>query len=200
MRGRGGWQVLLSTVVALLGGAAWASWEASEPDALAAAPRVASWEAPVGDLHLHYHLVDLRELPTLGYAVRDYWQRRCHIYIDVWLTEVSHLKLLEVVLHEVGHCVDLLTLDFDHNGFVSEGCFFGDYYCDPAEGYAESWRYAYLAKCGANLGAVGFRFGRIGLADEPCELPDARRVEPARVAELYRLGTLRKEAHLSSRE
>ena len=183
---------IINLIVALclaLGSTAAASGDRQGIDLeeLARAPTLDVWEADVGGLQLRYHLVDLRSLPVLGYAQADFREGTCNIFIDAWLNRGLPRVHKEVVLHEVGHCVDLFELGFDHNGFYREGCMYGDYYCDPAEGYAETWRYAYLATCGTDLHSIGYR-----QADgSPCDLPDPRSVTLQMAGTWHRVGRMR---------
>ncbi len=116
-----------------------------------------TWSAKVHGLELRYHLVSLEGFSSLGYFVFAKETQTCHIYIDTWLAQhASRAEHLAVVFHEVGHCVDATKLRFSHNMFVREGCAYGAYYCAPAEGYAEAWRYAYTARCGLDAAAIGY--------------------------------------------
>ena len=116
-----------------------------------------TWSAAVNGLKLRYHLVSLEGFSSLGYFVFAKETQTCHIYIDTWLARhVSPAEHLAVVFHEVGHCVDATKLRFSHNMFVREGCAYGAYYCAPAEGYAEAWRYAYAARCGLDAVTIGY--------------------------------------------
>ena len=139
------------------------------------------WEAEVAGMRLQYHLVDLRGFPALGYARLEARTQTCHIYIDTWLTRHDPRVLADITLHEVGHCVDWLMLGLSHNAFADEGCAYGEYYCEPAEGYAEAWARAYSARCGADLFSVGYTphagYLAVDVAGEvsrsvPCALPD----------------------------
>ena len=133
-------------------------------------------------MRLMYHLVDMRGFPALGYALLEAKTQTCHIYIDTWLTRHDPSVLAAITLHEVGHCVDWLMLGLSHNNFSAEGCAYGGHYCEPAEGYAEAWRRAYTARCGADLSSVGY--SSVGYTDPadtnpPCALPDPYTVTPA---------------------
>jgi hypothetical protein len=163
------------------------------PDTMPKLKAQATWQADVAGLNLRYHIVDLRGYPTLGYVQADWETRTCLIYIDAWLLETALENQLEVVLHEVGHCIDLFVLGFDHNGFRDEGCLLGEYFCDAAEGYAESWRYAYTLSCGLDPHAVGYHHTRAtyyavstrGNAEPrqaSCTFPDPRSVTVDKVA------------------
>ena len=143
-----------------------------------------SWSAEVNTMKLRYHLVSLAGFSSQGYFVFAEETRTCHIYIDTWFARhVSRAEHLAVVFHEVGHCVDVSQLRFSHNAFVREGCAYGAYYCAPAEGYAEAWRYAYTARCGLNAVAIGYEpMSEIGYgvhtSTERCTLPTAEGVRP----------------------
>ena len=133
------------------------------------------WEAEVEGMRLMYHLVDMRGFPALGYALLEAKTQTCHIYVDIWLTRHDPRVLAEIALHEVGHCVDWLMLGLSHNNFSAEGCVYGAHYCEPAEGYAEAWRRAYTARCGADLASVGYAGADVS---PPCALPDPQTVTP----------------------
>ncbi len=169
-------------LIALFGGAfrAFAGEPQPEPRVVNAAAlealRGKTWEAEVGGMRLTYHLVDLRGFPALGYALLGANQT-CHIYLDTWLTRHDPRVLNAIILHEVGHCVDWLMLGLSHNDFSAEGCAYGEYYCAPAEGYAEAWARAYTARCGADLSGVGY--AAPGADTGSCNLPDPRLVTPA---------------------
>ena len=141
-----------------------------------------SWSANVGGLHLRYHRVSLEGFSSLGYFVFSADTQTCHIYIDTWLASyTSPAEHLAVVFHEVGHCVDAVTLRGSHNAFARAGCVYGAYYCSPAEGYAEAWRYAYTARCGLDAAAIGYdtTYGET----TRCTLPVAEGVLPPLFAE-----------------
>lgn len=161
-----------------------------------------TWQADVAGMKLKYHIVDLKGYPALGYVRADWENRTCLVYIDAWLLETTLEHQMEVVLHEVGHCVDLFILSFDHNGFSNEGCLLGDYYCKAAEGYAESWRYAYTVDCGLNPRAVGYHhahnpyyaISKTASYQTSCTFPDPRHVTADRVAELRQRAEQRLQA------
>ena len=147
-----------------------------------------SWSAQVGGLRLRYHLVSLEGFSSLGYFV--FSEQTCHIYIDRWLAQhASRETHLAVVFHEVGHCADATELSFSHNAFVREGCAYGAYYCVPAEGYAEAWRYAYTARCGLDAVTIGYEPAAYGVGTsfassvKSCALPTAEGVLPPLFAE-----------------
>ena len=151
-----------------------------------------TWSAEVGGLRLRYHLVSLEGFSSLGYFVFAEKTQTCHIYIDSWLAKyASQEEHLAVVFHEVGHCADAAHLGFSHNAFAREGCAYGAYYCVPAEGYAETWRYAYTARCGFDALSIGYDAATKNSADvsltgaltEPCTLPTAEGVLPPLFAE-----------------
>ena len=187
-------------LVALFGGAFRAF--AGEPQT--ASQRVAAalgalhgetWEAEVGGMRLVYHVVDMRGFPAVGYALLGA-DRTCHIYVDTWLTRHDPRVLSAIVLHEVGHCVDWLMLGLSHNDFSAEGCAYGDYYCEPAEGYAEAWARLYQVRCGADLFSVGYAAREADGADKAgfCDLPDPRTVTPERALAHNRRGALSSSA------
>ncbi len=143
-----------------------------------------SWPADVGGLALRYHLVSLEGFSSLGYFVFSPATQTCHIYIDTWLANhASQAEHLAVVFHEVGHCVDAVTLRSNHNAFVREGCVYGAYYCAPAEGYAEAWRYAYTARCGLDAATIGYEVNAADESATRCALPTAEAVLPPLSAE-----------------
>ena len=169
-----------------------AHYEAPSATQLQALPGE-TWSAQVDGLRLRYHLVSLEGFSSLGYFVFTEETQTCHIYIDTWLANhASRAEHLAVVFHEVGHCVDAVTLRFSHNAFLREGCAYGAYYCAPAEGYAEAWRYAYGARCGLNAVAIGYEpvLASLGYSAktsapslERCTLPTAEGVLPPLFAE-----------------
>ncbi|SEI59957.1 hypothetical protein SAMN04488058_10193 [Deinococcus reticulitermitis] len=86
-----------------------------------------------------------------------------------------------LLAHEVGHCLDGAVLEYGHGGFGREGRVYGAYYASPAEGFAEAFARAYLAKCGLNLAPLGYGEG------PACEVPDPREIRPP-TAEVRRAG------------
>lgn len=155
-----------------------------------------TWSARVNGLRLRYHLVSLEGLSSLGYFV--FSKGTCHIYIDTWLaSHASRAEHLSVVFHEVGHCVDAAKLRSTHNAFERDGCVYGTYYCAPAEGYAEAWRYAYMTRCGLNTSAIGYDPVMVALGYDvssfgmpACALPTAEGVLPPLFAEQLATYTL----------
>lgn len=134
-------------------------------------PAIESWEAEVHGVPIRYKLVT--GLGNLGGSAA-WFGGVCTIAIDAGL-----LDGLQVVVasHEVGHCLDLALLDFDHNGWRDEGCVFGSYYCSPWEGFAEGYSEAYLATCLYARRPLGL------LPDDgiDCEPPHPRDVTPGSV-------------------
>ncbi len=130
-----------------------------------------SWSAEVAGVPVVYHFVDLNGWDTLAYAQTEWPAQRCHVYLDVWLFN-SPSELVKLALHELGHCVDLFVLDFDHNGVGWGDCGADSHACRPEERYADAWRAAYLSACGASLYPVGF----VDEAEQACALPDPRAV------------------------
>lgn len=145
------------------------SWQAKAGFPIAAK----SWQAEVDGVQVMYHLVDLKGLPTLAYIKAALRSQRCHIYLDNWLLN-SRSELMDLVLHEVGHCIDVFKLGFDHNGMSWGDCTEDEHTCRPEERYAEAWRESYLNTCGSSLNSLGFP------DEDPhvCTLPDARAVPP----------------------
>lgn len=85
----------------------------------------------------------------------SYGRWRCSVWIrqDVLARPRT---LTRVIAHEVGHCLDWFALDYSHNGFTNEGCAYGQGWCPPAEGYAETWARLYLSRCGYDLAPLGW--------------------------------------------
>lgn len=80
---------------------------------------------------------------------------------------------VNLVAHEVGHCLDLRALSLSHGGFTNEGGRWGAYWSAPFEGYAEAYARSYIAKCGLDLDSLGW-MNRRG----SCTPPDPREVTP----------------------
>ena len=84
-----------------------------------------------------------------------------------------HQKV-DLVAHELGHCLDLRKLSLSHGGFTDEGKRWGSYYQVPFEGFAEAYARAYIAKCGLDLDSLGWMN-----AKGTCTPPDPHTVTPA---------------------
>lgn len=139
------------------------------------APPIKSWETHLEGMRVEYKIVDRHK--HSGTAV--YAFGTCSITLS---TSVTHLykHLVLAAAHEVAHCLDGSQLGWSHNGFEDEGCELGDYFCAPAEGFAETWALAYIDKCGYARDPLGL----IPPDERPCELPDPRTVTPSDIAVL----------------
>ena len=133
-----------------------------------------SWRAEVESVPVVYHLVDLTGWDGLAYARAEWRTGSCHVYLDVWLFNTRD-ELVDMVLHEVGHCMDLFKFGFDHNELAWGDCSVDSHDCRPEERFAEAWRGAYLSTCGSNLYPVGFP----GEQEHTCELPNRLAVSAA---------------------
>ena len=130
-----------------------------------------SWQTTVSGVPVTYHFLDLGGWPALAYTLTEWRTGSCHVYLDVWLFN-SPEELVNLILHEVGHCVDIFALGFDHNGLGWGDCTENRHDCRPEEQYAEAWRKAYLSACGTNLYVLGLSNEQ----EHDCELPDPRAV------------------------
>ncbi|CAN5904624.1 hypothetical protein BH24DEI2_BH24DEI2_13650 [soil metagenome] len=133
-----------------------------------------SWQTEVESVGIVYHFVDLKGWDSLAYARAEWRTGLCHVYLDVWLFNTPD-ELVNMVLHEVGHCMDLFKFGFDHNGLAWGDCSVNSHDCRPEERFAEAWRVAYLQTCGRSLYPVGFP----GEQAYVCELPDRLAVSAA---------------------
>lgn len=80
---------------------------------------------------------------------------------------------VDLVAHELGHCLDFRKLSLSHGGFTSEGERWGSYYAAAPEGFAEAYARAYIAKCGLDLDSLGWMN-----AHGACTPPSPREVTP----------------------
>ncbi len=86
---------------------------------------------------------------------------------------------VDLVAHELGHCLDLRKLSLSHGGFTSQGKRWGSYYQVPFEGFAEAYARTYVAKCGLDLDSLGWMN-----AHGKCTPPDPHLVTPALIERL----------------
>lgn len=155
-------------------------WASALPNSAHAAGKVEfpapleSWQTEVGSVLIVYHFTDLKGWDDLAYARAEWRTGLCHVYLDVWLFN-SPDELVNLVLHEVGHCLDIFKFGFDHNNLAWGNCNVDSHDCRPEERFAEAWRVAYLTTCGSNLYPVGFP----GEREQACELPSRSAVSAA---------------------
>lgn len=99
--------------------------------------------------------------------------RKCVVYIQQKMFNMTHEDLVWLVAHEVGHCLDYYELDYSHGGVGSSGCRFGTYYCPETEGFAAWYAFLYIDTCGMTLAPLGIALGQTS----DCEAPDPRAVK-----------------------
>jgi hypothetical protein len=125
------------------------------------APAIESWRAEVMGLRVEYKLVE----SVNGHrGAASWWAGTCTIALAYHL---SGTELVWVAAHEIGHCVDGAYLNWSHNGWTNEGCWYHEMYCPPREGYAEGYAEAYVEACGWARSPLGLLPGD-GIE---CELP-----------------------------
>ncbi|NJK44614.1 MAG: hypothetical protein HC933_10310 [Pleurocapsa sp. SU_196_0] len=136
------------------------------------------WTATIRGHEIQF---EARDVASVGYGGHDGLAlavgqgNRCSITLS--RTAVNRLDLAAILAHEVGHCLDHLELGWSHNGFRDEGRLYGEFFGDPAEGYAETYGRAYLETCGTLLEPLGWKFKR----DGACDLPAPHAVTPSMV-------------------
>ena len=143
----------------------------------AARSAVDTWNTEVEGMKITYRMVAGTEKDTIA-GVTVIWLDRCIITLNNYIISSENFifnrdYLVFVASHEIGHCVDRLKLNYNHNGFTDEGCRFGSYFCKPPEGFAEAFSYNYVAKCGMATSPLGLKYYR---DDVECELPDENKV------------------------
>jgi|GEM_PF-4788085 len=98
----------------------------------------------------------------------------CVVQLDQeYFARATKWQQVNLVAHEVGHCLDLRKLSLSHGGFTNEGLRWGEYYGTPSEGFAEAYARAYIQKCGLDLDSLGWMNAR-----GTCTPPDPRSVTP----------------------
>lgn len=83
-----------------------------------------------------------------GMVMYNPLERNCDVLLRrsfVDKTDVQQLRKL--IAHEVGHCLDRFVLDYSHNNFANEGCYWGEYWCEPHEGFANFYAQYYTETC-----------------------------------------------------
>lgn len=131
-------------------------------------PAIEEWDSIVEGMPVHYRIVQ-KQNDNVGAAV--ILLGRCTIAIDVRL---SHDERIKTAAHELGHCIDGLKLNWSSNGWRNEGCYWGEHYCPPKEGFAEGFSNAYLLKCKWATSPLGLQPGD-GIE---CKLPDPKSIVP----------------------
>lgn len=147
-----------------------------------APPQVAtpSWTKVVRGVLIRFHFVAPGALNGAG-GQAYFLNGVCTVELEAGYAYSHPEYAANVVVHEVGHCLDGAT-GWSHFGWrEGDGCFLSGnpantYYCDPAEGFAEAYAHRARALCGPSL----FRFGFVG---DPrlttcAELPDPKSVRP----------------------
>lgn len=131
------------------------------------------WKATVGGVEILYQIVIPKELPPI-YAAQAHIQvndRFCRVYVDARVLTQGMPYFTYILAHETGHCVKTLrdrNEEIQRRAFVwgksTVGCKFGAYFCDPEEGYAETWAHLYLERCGYNVATFNWPETK----DKPC--------------------------------
>ena len=134
-------------------------------------------------VHVRYLLRDARDFgvcsPTLVGCTLPLGSE-CVVQLDRgYFERGTPRQRVGLVAHEVGHCLDLYRGHLTHGGFRDQGLRWGPYYRSPAEGYAEAFSRAYLARCGLDLASLGWQGAR-----GSCVLPDPRLVTPGLIERL----------------
>lgn len=104
----------------------------------------------------------------------------CVVQLDrEYFDRGTRWQKVNLVAHELGHCLDLRKLSLSHGGFTDQGKRWGTYYAAPSEGFAEAYARLYIAKCGLDLDSLGWMNAR-----GRCTPPHPREVSPAVVERL----------------
>lgn len=104
----------------------------------------------------------------------------CFVQIDrAYFDNGTAWQKVNLVAHEVGHCLDLRRLGLSSGGFRDEGKRWGAYYANPSEGFAEAYARTYIDRCGLDLDSLGW-MNRRGT----CALPDPKTVTPRLIESL----------------
>lgn len=83
----------------------------------------------------------------------------CRVEIDV---DATRGQWAQVAAHEAAHCFQV-ALRVPGRARPD----LGEYYADPAEGYAETYALAYVRACGESLRPLGWRDARVPTCDQP---------------------------------
>lgn len=138
---------------------------------LATSPLLDEHHATIDGIPVEWRIVETQPAPAPA-GLTAYSLGHCTITLaEAFATDPR------LAAHEFGHCVDAHHLAWDHNGWTDEGCRWNTYSCDPAEGYATAWSFAYTDACGAALAPLGLP-PLPGEPTSPCQLPDPRSVTP----------------------
>lgn len=129
---------------------------------------IEQWTVEIYGMSVHYRRVNI-PMDVLGAAMAV--GRNCTIVLNINM-EPQHEPF--VAAHELGHCIDMVYLNWDHNGFTDEGCIVGDHYCPPWEGYAQTYAMLYNAHCGNAKKPLGLPTK----TNINCELPHPRSATP----------------------
>ncbi|AFZ68341.1 hypothetical protein [Deinococcus peraridilitoris] len=98
----------------------------------------------------------------------------CVVQLDQeFFEKATRWQRVNLVAHELGHCLDLRKLGLSHGGFTDQGKRWGAYYRAPSEGFAEAYARAYIARCGLDLDSLGWMN-----AQGSCTPPHPREVTP----------------------
>ena len=109
-----------------------------------------SWSMSVMGVSMDVYIVpDLAEYRGLARMNSN----SCTIRIASKATNLIPVYV-SVLSHEIYHCLDYFTLDYDHNGFKDEGCQYGNHYCSPTEGYAKFGAEIYMNECGLDYDSL----------------------------------------------
>lgn len=136
-------------------------------------PPLEEWTSEVAGLTVFYRIVASTDSRYTGAAALI--GNNCTIVMtsDVFYAEEDWPKV-RLASHELAHCLDLAYLNGRSNYFGNAGCVFGEYYCNPREGFAEAYSYAYIDKCLFDTSPLGLKPGD----GRKCELPDWRKITP----------------------
>jgi hypothetical protein len=123
------------------------------------------WKATVYGVPIIYQIVIPQQLDSPLWAAEALREinKMCHVYVDARVLSHGMDYFAAILAHETGHCIEQGGEGIRERwystiggGASKAGCRFGKYYCDPAEGFAETWGRLYLQRCGFNLATFGW--------------------------------------------
>lgn len=127
-------------------------------------PPPSSWTADVLGVTITYRVTDT-PLGPASHTTHD----ACSATLP---TTPSHQPL--TAAHQLAHCLDQQLLGSSHNGFTTEGCAWGQQFCDPAEGFAQTYAIAYHFQCQDARAPLGLQPSD----GVDCTPPDPRQIKP----------------------
>jgi hypothetical protein len=126
--------------------------------------KTGQWTAKIYEVPMLFQIVIPEELDKPwadGQATRRL-NEKCKVFVDARVLTKGMEYFAYLLAHEAGHCLEIRGEGIGKRWYSTSegasraGCRFGDYFCDPTEGFAETWARLYIQRCGFNLATFGW--------------------------------------------